>query len=358
MKKKLQKISFTGKTIFIGLDVHLKTWYASILHAGSAIKKSFPADPKVLHRYLQNNYPDASFEIAYEAGYCGFWIHEELTKLGYKVSVINPADVPSSDKDLRTKTDRSDSKKIALSLKANMLNEIYVPPKEVLGDRALVRHRKSLRKDETRYKNRIKGKLALLGIAMPEQFAKPNTHWSKRFIKWLSAITESMTESDKLVMESLIRQLLVYRSEILEVTSQIRSLSRSERYAKYYNLLVSIPGISLISGMTLLTEIHDIKRFSSPDKLLSYFGIVPTEHSSGEKQRIGNMTYRKNKALRKIIIESAWIARRYDPSLTEYYSRSLQRMDSSRAIIKVAKKLILRIYKIWLSEQKYVKGLA
>ncbi len=358
MDKKLQKISFTGKTIYIGLDVHLKTWHASILQAESIIRKSFPAKPEVLHSYLQNNYPDASFEIAYEAGYCGFWIHEELTKLGYKVRVINPADVPSSDKDLRTKTDRADSRKIALSLKANMLNEIYVPPKEILGDRALVRHRKTLRKDETRYKNRIKGKLALLGVEIPEQFSKPNTHWSMRFINWISIIADSMTESNKLVMQSLLRQLLVYRSEILAVTRQIRALSRSEQYKKYYTLLSSIPGVSLVSGMTLLTEIHDIKRFSSPDKLLSYFGIVPTEHSSGEKQRIGSLTYRKNKALRKIIIESAWIARRYDPSLTDYYSRSLQRMDSSRAIIKVAKKLILRIYKIWHSEQMYVKGLA
>ena len=102
----------------------------------------------------------------YEAGFCGFWIHERLTALGIDNIVVNPADVP-------TKTDTVDSGKLARSLRANELKGIYTPDSVSLEMRSLIRLKNSITKDTTRQKNRIKSQLRCLGIGIPQEFLEP-----------------------------------------------------------------------------------------------------------------------------------------------------------------------------------------
>jgi transposase len=192
---------------------------------------------------------------------------------------------------------------------------------------------------------------------MSEDFAKPGTHWSKKYLNALSQI-KFKTNPGKEKMQSLLRQLDFLKNEIREINKHIEELSQSKQYKNYCEILMSVPGIGLLSSMILLTEIYDINRFSHPDKLLSYFGIIPTEHSSGGRTRKGWLTSRKNNYLRKMIIESAWIAKTKDPTLAQCYNEAYMRSEPGRAIIKVAKKLIVRIHRIWTHEEKYVIGLA
>lgn len=357
MAKNLQKMNFTGKIIFVGLDVHLKTWHATILFGQEAIQKSFGADAHALNSYLTNTYPGATYKVAYEAGYTGFWVHEALTALGMDVIVINPADVPTTDKEARNKTDIVDSRKIAFNLKAGLLKGNYVMSREAYEDRELIRQRKTLGKDLTRIKNRIKSNLAFHGIKMPEEFDKPSTHWSEKYVHALGQI-KFKKKSGEDTMQCLLRYLDFLKSEIRTMNNQIKELSKSEHYKRNCEILMSVPGIGLLSSMILLTEIHDIKRFSHPDKLLSYFGIMPTEHSSGGRTRKGWLTTRKNNYLRKMIVESAWVAKTKDPTLSHCYNEAYKRSEPGRAIIKVAKKLIVRLYRIWTHEEQYVMGMA
>lgn len=356
--KNLRKVDFSGKDIYVGLDVHKKTWYASFAYGETLPHpKSFPPDPEKLYNYLVKNYPGANYHLVYEAGGSGFWICEKLNKLNINTIVVNPADIPTTDKDCKNKTDKRDSKTLAKMLQSGLLKGIYVHSPQTLEDRSLVRDRSDLVRKQTRIKNQIKSKLTLFGIEIAEQFSEPSSHWSASFIKWLENIhlrTASGTKS----LQVLVRQLKYYRGEILAMTREIRALSRMERYKKHYGILISCPGIGLVSAMTLLTEIECIRRFKTMGQLLSFIGLVPTERSSGERQRKGNLTKRRNHNLRNIIIEASWVAKRSDPALTEYFESSCIRMKKQKAIIKVGRKLISRIYLIWAKEEEYVKGVA
>ena len=111
------RISFKGQNIYVGIDVHLKSWSVTILSETSVLKKmSQGADPDALHRFLTSHYPEAEYYSVYEAGFCGFWIHDRLTELGVHNIVVNPADVPTMSSEKLRKTDAVDSRKLAVSL--------------------------------------------------------------------------------------------------------------------------------------------------------------------------------------------------------------------------------------------------
>ena len=105
----------------------------------------------------------------YEAGFCGFWIHERLTALGIDNIVVNPADVPTKSSEKLRKSDAVDSGKLARSLRANELKGIYTPDSVSLEMRSLIRLKNSITKDTTRQKNRIKSQLRCLGIGIPQE---------------------------------------------------------------------------------------------------------------------------------------------------------------------------------------------
>lgn len=353
MPRQSNKIDFNGQNIYVGFDVHLKSWKVTIM-TENLTHKTFSQPPKaeVLAQYLRKNFPGGTYYSAYEAGFCGYWIHNELLNLGVKSIVVNASDIPTTGKEKVQKDDKRDSIKIARSLRNGDLESIYVPSQKTLDDRGLVRTRTTLVKDMTRYKNRIKSFLYLYGIEYPEAFRKPQTHWSNKFIKWLESI-EFDDPSRQASLNALLVQANHLRSSILQTTRLIRELSRTERYKSLQEFLRSIPGISYITAMTILTELETIHRFPSFDKLCCYVGLVPSSNSSGEKEVIGDLTPRGH-VLRSMIIESAWTAARIDPALNISYNKYCKRMDTNKAIIRIATKLLSRIRFVLKSEQPYV----
>ena len=93
------KLDYSGQNIYIGLDTHLKSWKTTI-RVGDTFYKTFSQDPeaKVLSNYLGKNFPGGNYHSAYEAGFTGFKAHRELTRLGINNIVVNPADIPTTDK--------------------------------------------------------------------------------------------------------------------------------------------------------------------------------------------------------------------------------------------------------------------
>ncbi len=157
---KVKELDFTGQNIYAGIDVHKKSWQVSI-YSDELYHKTFnqPPKPEVLHGYLSKHFPNGVYYSVYEAGFCGFWIHDQLQFLGVNNIVINLADVPTTDKEKKQKTDKVDSNKLARQLKNGDLQAIYIHNRAVLEDRALLRMRRTLVKELTRYKNRIKSDL-------------------------------------------------------------------------------------------------------------------------------------------------------------------------------------------------------
>jgi len=348
------KLSFKGQNIYAGIDTHLRSWKVTVMVEKREYKTFCqPPEPMLLSDYLKRNFPDGDYFSAYEASFGGCWAHYELNRIGIKNIIVNPADVPTTDKEKRHKEDKRDSRKLARCLMNNELLPIYVMERSQLEDRKLIRMRYTLSKELTRIKNRIKSDLYFFGIKYPQEFERSGTHWSKRFLTWLEGIKFEERSGD-ISFRLQIRQAKNIRQEILEITKEIKNLSKSQKYAQNVKLLMGIPGIGLLTAMLFLTELDTINRFSSLDKLCCYIGIVPMTDSSGDNEKVGDITVRCNNLLRLAIIESSWIASRADPALLMSYNQYVQKMASNKAIVKIARKLINRIRYVLKNKKEYV----
>lgn len=356
MRQQSYKLDFNGANIYAGIDAHLKTWRISIM-VNEIICKTFSqsAKAKDLKKYLDTNYPNGNYYSAYEAGFCGFAPHRQLEKLGINNIVVNPADVPTTDKERKQKEDSRDSRKIARSLCNNELEAIYIPDLKMEGLRSMVRYRRTLVKEISRYKHRTKSFLYYNGIEIPVELARGSTHWSKRYSKWLENL-ELETEYGRLTLSHIMETVEHLRKKLLEINRCFRQLEKNSEHSKTILLLRTVPGIALITAMTIMTELDNIQRFKSIDRLCSYVGLVPRTNSSGENDRTGGITPRSNRQLRSMLIESAWIAIRHDPVLMMKYGELRKRMEANKAIVNIAKKLLSRIKHVLVKNEPYVKG--
>jgi transposase len=356
MQVQSNKLNFEGQNIFVGIDVHQKDWTVCIFSEHLEHKKFVqPPNAEALQSYLRRNFPGATYYSAYEAGFCGFHVHQKLEQAGIKNIVVNAADVPTTHKEKSNKTDKRDSRKLGRSLRANELTRIHIPSRKTQEDRSLVRMRYTVRKDLTRIKLRIKSLMNFYGIEHPQEFSSPNKHWSQKYIKWLKTI-EMEEESGRAVFQTLILEVEEMRKLQLDVTRKMRALSETKSYEKDYKLLLGIPGIGLITAMTFLTEIEDINRFPSTDDFASYVGLVPSCHSTGEKENNGDITSRAKKIMRDLIVECAWTASRKDPALHIAFCKFCKRMKPNKALIRIARKLCNRIYHVLKTKTEYVCG--
>jgi transposase len=172
-------------------------------------------------------------------------------------------------------------------------------------------------------------------------------------LQWLREV-ELSTEYGRQALDLHIEQLVNLRGMLLQEARIIRKLSRSGSFAEPLRLIMSVPGIGITTGISFLTEIDHISRFKSADQLASYIGLVPMCHCSGEKDVAGEITIRKHAILRCHIIEAAWIAIRKDPAMTMAYEGYRKNMNANKAIVKIARKLVNRIFFVLKRKQEYV----
>jgi transposase len=350
-----KKIDFSDKDLFIGLDVHKKSWSVTILVEGMEHRTfTQPLDPRVLYNYLIKMFPGGNYYSAYEAGFCGYGIHHELNSIGIKNIVINAADIPASQKDQLQKRDLIDSRKIARGLEKGLLRAIHIFDRDKEELRSLNRTRFYLMRDLRRSKNRIKSFLQYYGIAIPTEY--DNNQWPLKFIFWLKQI-QMKTQSGQDAFSNLICSYEYHRAQILTLSRQIR-IRIKEYDNELYSLLNTISGIGPLTSSALITELGDINRFPHIDHLSSFVGLIPRVKQSGETTFTGGITFRCNSYLRTLLIESSWQAIRQDPALMQYYHEHLINNKGQKVIIKVARKLLNRIRYVMKNRQPYVTGVA
>lgn len=274
MQAKGTTIDFKGQNVYAGIDIHLKSWKVTIM-LGDREHKTFSQDPnaETLWNYLRKNFPGANYHSAYEAGFCGFNAHRELVNFGISNLVVNPSDIPTTDKEKKQKEDKRDSRKIARSLKNGELQGIYIPSKAFEELRALVRYRKTLVKEISRTKNRIKSLLYFSGITIPVSLDSASKHWSGKFTQWLKSV-EMATPYGNLVLTETLDTAEYLRKKLLQINKELRKISFDSEHAPKLKLLQSIPGIALITSITLLSEMEDIMRFSNLNQLCSFVGLA------------------------------------------------------------------------------------
>lgn len=357
MQTKVNHNLFEGQSFYVGIDYHKKNWNVTIL-GDKYEHKTMTTDPCPEHlaSYLTKHFPGGNYHAVYEAGFSGFKTCRRLNELGVNCMVIHPADVPTTQKEKWQKVDRVDSRKLAKALRGRQFEPIHVPTPEQEADRALLRQRTRIMKDVSRIKNRIKSLLFQFGIDIPDRFTTyQSRHWSKVYIDWLRNL-DTEQESLKLVINNYLDEGLMMRKQALAVNRKIRELSQTKRYKKWFELLISIPGIGLITAMNFLVQIGDIKRFLRFDQLCNYVGLVPSMHGSGDKMTTGKLIKRGRKDLKIQLIEASWVAVRKDPALMAKFNELIKVMPKNKAIIKIAKKMLNRLRRVLATEEKYVLG--
>jgi transposase len=186
---------------------------------------------------------------------------------------------------------------------------------------------------------------------IPEE--KEMGHWSRRFIQWIEGIRLERASGD-MALKIHLEELCHLRQIIAKLNRALLTLSRTEEYRSWVLLLRTIPGISTLTALILLTELGEIMRFKTIDQLCSYVGLIPDTQSSGEKEYTGGVTQRGHSHLRWLLIEASWVAVRKDPALMDAFNQYCKRMRKSRAIIKIARKLLNRVRYVLKNQAEYV----
>ena len=357
MRTEITKDSFKGQSFYVGIDSHKKSWKVTILGEQYEHKTmSQNPDPDLLATYLHRNFPGGNYHAVYEAGFNGFESCRRLNQLGVNCIVIHAADVPTSQKEKLQKTDAVDSRKLARSLRSKEFEAIHVPDRKLEADRALVRQRFRLTKDVGRTKNRVKSLLFQFNIPIPDRFTSAQTrHWSKVYINWLKGL-EIEQQSLKQVLDNYIAVGERQRNDLLMVNKQVRNLSLTDAYYHNYQLLLSVPGIGLVTAITFLVQIGDINRFEQLDDLCNYVGLVPKMYGSGEKMQVGGMIKRGRKELKIMLIEASWDAIKKDPTLMLKFNELSKKMHKNKAIIRIARKILSRMRFVLQNQQRYELG--
>ncbi len=335
--------------LYIGLDIHKKSWSVHFRtdlfdHRGFTM----PPAAAQLEQYANLHFPEYEIHLTYESGCCGFSAARYFLSKGWKVVMVNAADVPRMNKQNYQKTDRIDCRNLSKQLQASQLKAIYIPSESQDHLRSLVRHRNHIVKQLRQEKLQIKSMLLYMGIPIPEQFDNPN--WSKDFLQWLTQLQwTNLTATFS--MQSKLRILNILHQEYLQVGNELRSYCRSNHKKDYY-LLKSIPGIGGYLAAALLGELGDIRRFNNEDQFSSYIGMVPAIHNSGATERTTGITPRGKTLIRSYLIEAAWVAIRRDPEMQAYYRKHFGK-NVKNIIVKVAHKLVKRILSVIKNETPY-----
>lgn len=327
---------YTGKTIFVGIDVHKKTYSVAVVgDDGLLIKRDgMSASPSRLLAYLKKYFKNAEVKSAYEAGFSGFGLHRFLNENGVENRVVHAASIEIGSRD-RVKNDKRDAIKIAAQLAANRLKGIFVPSPEMEDYRELTRLRSTLVKDRNRTATRLKHKANYHSLIGPEDTQKVCKQWMTHLRE------KKMKACLKYVIDSLIGQWESFNEKIKELDKILKEQAAVDE--KHETVYRSVKGVGPTASRTLANELGDMSQFSSERALSSYTGLTPSEYSSGEHIRRGHISRQGKPILRSVLVQCSWTAIRYDRELREVYERISRRSGAKRAIIAVARRLIGRI---------------
>ncbi len=295
MKNSSGKLSYIGKKVFVGIDVHKRTYSVVTVVEGVIVKKwTTAAIPEKLAIQLGRYFPGAFIHTAYESGFSGFVLHRVLSKAGINNLVVNPGSIEVAVHN-RVKTDKRDALKIATLLEVGRLRGIRVPTQQQEQQRLLTRTRQQLIEDRTAIKNKIRMKCHQMGLINPDD----HREMSHKLVGELLSRTNSPELS--LVIEAYWQVGKSIETQIKKIEQQLNEQAKVDPNETIYR---SAPGIGPLSSRILSNELGDLSQFANERQLFSYTGLTPSEHSSGDTIRKGHITRQGNSRVRYIRVAS------------------------------------------------------
>ncbi len=327
---------------YVGVDYHKKSSYVTVMdERGEVVKEGQIANTQeAVAAFLDGKAQGASAVL--EAGRNWPVMYDWLEELVDEVTLAHPAKVRVIA-EAKVKTGRIDSRMLAHLLRADLIPAAYVPGAVTREQRRRLRQRMFLVRVSTMVKNRVH----TLVDRHPE-LSRQAAGWSDLFGRagraWLEQVALPAGEAD--LLRTDLQLLEAVQTQIKASNRWVSQLAKKDVRAK---LLTTIPGIGDFFAVLLAVEIDDVSRFSRPQKLAAYAGLVPSTYASGGYTHHGRITKRGNKWIRWACIEAVYPATRQDPELAALYQRLKAAKGANVAKVAVAKRLLTIAYRV-LSE--------
>lgn len=286
--------------VYAGMDVHKEKTVITIYEPSmNSISKAYETETstKSITKLFSKFCLSDRFQCCYEAGAIGNWLYRELNEKGYNCVVIAPSSIPRAPL-RKVKTDRIDSKNLAVMLAKDMLSFVNICDKEQESIRQICRTHFALAKDLRQNKTRLISRLRQLN------FIYPKSNWTKSFWTWYDKI--KVDEIDRISLDVYRNIILCLDTQRSELKKEMHEQLITDRYKDDYELLDNVRGLSDYSILSLLTEIPDYSLFKRGGDFSSFIGITGSEHSSAGSQKRGKITKTGNKFIRTILVEAAW----------------------------------------------------
>ena len=250
---------------------------------------------------------------------------------GIEISLANPLKTKAIA-EAKIKSDKIDSAVLADLARSDLVSKCYVPDKKIREMRSLVRHRIDLAQRNTQLKNKIHN------ILDKYMLKYDGILFSRKGVEWLKS--QNLGTIDRqLVIDAYLKEMTTINELIENVEKQMAFIAIND---KKVDLLLGFTGIDYYGALLLINEIGDITRFSNPKKLVSWAGLAPSLHQSGNISRwTGNITRQGNSRIRWYLVEAAQKAARYDPKLKPFYQRVAKKKGNQKAVVAVARKRCL-----------------
>ena len=339
-------ISSQAPIFTVGLDVHKDSVTAAVFRDRDPEPlrvDRLAYDLKKIRRYFQRLQADGSVRACYEASGAGYVLQRTLTEWGVVCDLAAPSLIPRRAGDHR-KTDRRDAIKLARDYRDDRLVLIHIPTEADEAVRDLVRCRETFQREIVKSRHYILKFMRRRGLVYRE-----GTHWTQRHLNWIRQVLApsepaSLSEHDRIVLGEYLALLEYKLQRRDDLDRQIEELALTPRYKPVVERLGCFRGFKTHAAMVIATELGDVRRFESPRQLMAYVGLVPREHTSGDRQRLGGITKAGNTRVRHILIQAAWHYRN-QPKVGIALRRRQQGQDS--AVIAHAWKCQHRLYRLY-----------
>jgi len=332
--------TFEDYPAYVGLDVHKETIAVSVARAGREAperKGQIANTPKTIAKLvkrLSEEFGGEELLFCYEAGPCGYVIHRQIKETGHQCQVVAPSLIPRKPGD-RIKTDSRDADKLAVSSRSGMLTEVWVPDEEQEAIRDLVRARNDFKIQEKKAKQQLNGFVLRHGHSWPNN----KMRWNQTHFNWLESL-KFPHDWQQVVLQEYIEAVRAAGERVADMTKQMEMILPQWSLAPVVYSLVALRGFGKLSAMGFMAELGDVSRFRSPSQLMGYVGLVPSEHSSGNRRKQGSITKAGNTHVRRLLVESAW-SYRFPARQTEHMKRKAK--TASEGAKKIAWKAQKRL---------------
>lgn len=328
--------------VFIGMDTHKESTDISYVleghkekpHHFGKISTNKQAMVKLV-RQFQSKYPKATLHFVYEAGPCGYWLYRLLAQLDQECYVVAPSLIPKKPGD-RVKTDKRDSLQLAQLLKNGDIHAIYVPEAEDEAVRDLSRARERTMRDL----NDARFQLKALLLRNHVQY-KGTANWSVKHMRWLTAIILPYP-SQQMVLQEMIQTVCERNTRLERLDNELVYHVKQWRYYPVVKSIQALRGVAQLVAVGVIAELGDLTRFDKASKLMKYLGLIPSEHSSGDRRRLGSITKCGNGRARRLLVEGA-SSYRYPARISTDMQKRQETL--SKEVIDIAWKAQLRLCK-------------